>query len=96
VTAAVLGSGCVATSRADITNGFSSSSNWTLNGTSGSTSQGVPAMSGGDLKLTDNFANEDSSAWYNTQQNISNSWTASFTYQMSYTSSFPSGATGHQ
>jgi len=90
VAAAVLGSGCVATSRADITNGFSSSSNWTLNGTSGSTSQGVPAMSGGDLTLTDNFANEDSSAWYNTQQNISNSWTASFTYQMSYTSSFPS------
>ncbi|MHB1766306.1 MAG: L-type lectin family protein [Phycisphaerae bacterium] len=90
VAAAVLGSGCVATSRADITNGFSNSSNWTLNGTSGSTSQGVPAMSGGDLTLTDNFQNEDSSAWYNTQQNISNSWTASFTYQMSYTSSFPS------
>ena len=76
--------------RADITNGFSSASNWTLNGTTGSTSNGLPAIAGGDLELTSNSANEDSSAWYNTQQNIADSWTASFTYQMSYTTAFPS------
>ena len=76
--------------RADITNGFSSASNWTLNGTAGSTSNGLPAIAGGDLELTSNSTNEDSSAWYNTQQNIADSWTASFTYQMSYTTAFPS------
>ena len=76
--------------RADITNGFSSASNWTLNGTTGSTSNGLPAIAGGDLELTSNSANEDSSDWYNTQQNIADSWTASFTYQMSYTTAFPS------
>ncbi len=76
--------------RADITNGFSNASNWTLNGANSSATNGLPAMAGGDLELTSNNTNEDSSAWYNTQQNIANSWTASFTYTMNYTSSYPS------
>jgi hypothetical protein len=76
--------------RADITNGFSNASNWTLNGTTGSTNNALPAIASGDLELTSNSSNEDSSAWYNTQQDIADSWTASFTYQMNYTTAFPS------
>ncbi len=76
--------------RADVTNGFSSASNWTLNGTTGATSNSLPAIASGNLELTSNSASEDSSAWYNTRQDIADSWTASFTYQMNYTSAFPS------
>ena len=69
--------------RADITDGFSSAnaSNWTFNANATSTTNGVPLISGSVMVLTSDNGNEASSAWYNTPQNISNSWTASFTWQ---------------
>jgi hypothetical protein len=69
--------------RADITDGFSSAnaSNWTFNANATSTSNSVPLISGSVLVLTSDNGNEASSAWYNTPQDISSSWTATFTWQ---------------
>jgi hypothetical protein len=42
-------------------------------------------MSGGDLTLTSASIGESSSAWYGTPQDVSDSWTATFTWQWSGT-----------
>ena len=65
---------------AAITNGFSNPGNWTFNSNSASSTNGVPAMSGGDLTLTSASIGESSSAWYGTPQDVSDSWTATFTW----------------
>ncbi len=70
---------------AAITNGFSNPGNWTFNSNSASSTNGVPAMSGGDLTLTSASIGESSSAWYGTPQDVSDSWTATFTWQWSGT-----------
>ncbi len=82
--------------RADITNGFSTVSNWQLNGSKNASNGAVivpPSIADGDLTLTTAAKGESNSAWYTTPQNIANSWSASFTWQSSSDSS-PSPANG--
>lgn len=75
----------VAPVHAAITDGFSNPGNWTFNSNSSSQTNGVPLISGGDLTLTSASNGETSSAWYSTPQDVSDSWTASFTWQWSGT-----------
>jgi hypothetical protein len=74
-----------APAHAAINNGFANAGSWTLNGDSASTTNGVPAISGGDLTLTTASNSEASSAWYGTPQDVADSWTATFTWQWSGT-----------
>ncbi len=71
---------CGSTVRADITNGFASPGNWVLNA---GTTAFTPFISASDLTLTTGLNNETTSAWYNTTQDVADSWTATFTYQLS-------------
>ncbi len=89
VAAAMASGGWAATSRADITNGFSSSANWALNGNTTATglTPSLPAIASGDLELTSGKSSEATSAWYTTTQDVAASWTASFTWQYSNRSS---------
>ncbi len=66
------------TAHADIL-GFGNFSGFTVNQAAGDT-YSAPTVSGGTIHLT-NYVNEDRSIFYNTPQNISQSFTASFTYQ---------------
>ncbi len=79
-----------ASARASITNGLNSPGSWALNGTSTYT----PFITSGDLTLTTAGGGEQTSAWYTTAQDVSDSWTASFTYQLSGTPSGSSPADG--
>ncbi len=81
---------CGAAAHADITNGFGSPGNWVLNGTSTYT----PFINASDLTLTTAQGGEQTSAWYNTQQDVADSWSATFTYQLSGTPSGSSPADG--
>lgn len=71
---------CGSSLQADITDGFASPGNWTLN--AGTTAY-TPFIAADDLTLTTALNNETTSAWYNTTQDVADSWTASFTYQLS-------------
>ena len=83
--AVALGCGWAGTTKAAISGGFSNPGNWVLNGNS----TFVPFMSGGDLTLTTGQNGENTSAWYTTQQDVGDSWTANFTWQLSVPSNPP-------
>jgi hypothetical protein len=73
---------------AGITQGGAGVDDYTLNGNTPATDAGVPSITGNVLKATSDINSQATSAWYNTQQNISN-WTASFVYDMGLGSASP-------